>query len=296
MKGAALSRGDRVFNIVNFLLLFAFTIIILYPIIYIISCSFSSPQAVMGGRVRLLPVDFSLAGYIAVFNYDSIWVGYANTIFYTLVGTAVNVVMTVLAAYPLSRKDFYGRGIFTFIVTFTMFFSGGMIPNYLLVTKLGLYNTRWALILPTAISVWNVIITRTYYQVTIPDALLEAAKLDRCNDFQFVWHVVLPLSSTIMAVNILFYAVGHWNSYFDAMLYISDDKLVPLQIVLRRILVLNSVNSKMMGNAVAYSARVGLRELLKYSLIVISTAPIMILYPFLQKYFIKGVMIGSVKG
>lgn len=290
------SVEDLIFDVVIYVFIIIFVIAITYPIIYIISCSFSSSQAVIGGRVNLLPVEFSLEGYKTIFNYDSVWIGYRNTIIYTFVGTFINVIMTILAAYPLSRKDFYGRGIFTFIFTFTMFFSGGLIPTYLLVTHMGMRNSMWALIIPTAVSVWNIIITRTYYQNTIPDELLEAAKLDRCNDFQFVLYIVLPLSGAITAVNVLFYAVEHWNAYFQAMIYLTDEELFPLQLILRKILILNSVDGKMMTNAAAYSAKVGLKELLKYSLIIVSSAPMMILYPFVQKYFVKGVMVGSLKG
>lgn len=290
------SVEDLIFDIVIYVFIIVFVLAITYPIVYIISCSFSSSQAVIGGRVKLLPVDFSLEGYQTIFNYDSVWVGYRNTILYTFVGTVINVIMTILAAYPLSRKDFYGRGIFTFIFTFTMFFGGGLIPTYLLVTRMGMRNSMWALIIPTAVSVWNIIITRTYYQNTIPNELLEAAKLDRCNDFQFVIYIVLPLSGAITAVNVLFYAVEHWNAYFQAMIYLTDEDLFPLQLILRKILILNSVDGKMMTNAAAYSAKVGLKELLKYSLIIVSSAPMMILYPFVQKYFVKGVMVGSLKG
>lgn len=290
------SREDRIFNSVVMVFLCAFVLAIMYPIIYIVSCSFSSAQAVMGGRVFLWPVDFSLDGYKTIFNYKAVWTGYLNSIYYAVIGTAINVFLTILCAYPLSRKDLFGRGLFTFLITFTMLFSGGMIPTYLLVSNLGLINTRWSMIFPTAISVWNVIITRTYYQNTIPGEMLEAARIDGCDDFLFLLKVVLPLSSAITAVNVLFYAVGHWNSYFDAMLYLHDESMYPLQIVLRKILVLNSIDSKMMNRAAAYATKVGIKELLKYSLIIVASLPMMILYPFLQKYFVKGVMIGSLKG
>ena len=287
---------DRIFDIVTYIMLCTIVISIAYPIIYIISCSFSSPQAVMGGRVWLLPVEFSLAGYETIFSYSAVWSGYANTIFYTVAGTFVNLAMTILAAYPLSRKDLYGRGIFTLIITFTMFFGGGMIPSYLLISKLGLINTRASMIIPSAISVWNVIITRTFFQNTIPDEMLEAARIDGCSDIKFLLRIVIPLSSTIIAVNLLFYGVGHWNSYFDALLYLNKADLHPLQMVLRRVLILNSFEGRISFQMSSYSARVGIRELLKYSLIIVATAPMMVVYPFLKNYFVKGVMIGSLKG
>ena len=289
-----MTPGDILFKVFVYLFLILFVLSILYPLIYILSCSFSSAQAVTSGRVRFLPVEPSLEGYSVVFEFDGIWRSYANTILYTFVGTLVNVIMTVLTAYPLSRKDFYGKGIFTFIIMFTMFFGGGLIPTYLLVTKLGMRNSMWALIIPPAISVWNVIITRTYFQNNIPIDLLEAAKLDQCDDFHFLWLIVLPLSGAILAVNVLFYAVGHWNAYFDAMIYLTEEAKFPLQLMLRKILVLNSFTGKV--SAAAMSKRSGTTELLKYSLIVIASAPMLILYPFVQKFFVKGVMIGSIKG
>lgn len=288
--------SDIVFNIINNIFLTICLIVVLYPLIYILSASFSSPQAVTSGRVWLFPVDFSLEGYKAVFENDSIITGYANTIFYTVVGTALNLVMTIMAAYPLSRKDFYGRNIFMFFFTFTMIFNGGLIPTYLLVSQLGLINTRWVLIIIGAISVWNVIITRTYYQNTIPDELLEAAQLDGCSDIRFIWSVVLPLSKAITAVLVLFYGVGHWNEFFNAFIYISKKELYPLQIVLRDILVMNSIDPNMVVDTELMVAKQGLADLLKYSLIIVASAPILCLYPFVQKYFVKGVMIGSIKG
>ncbi|AEE97004.1 carbohydrate ABC transporter permease [Mahella australiensis] len=290
------TRADVIFNAVNNTFLIICLIVVLYPLIYIVSASFSSPQAVTSGKVWLFPVDFSLAGYKAVFENDYILTGYGNTIIYTVVGTAVNLVMTVLAAYPLSRKDFYGRDAFMFLFAFTMIFNGGLIPTYLLVSQLGLINTRWALIIPGAISVWNVIITRTYYQNTIPDELLEAAQLDGCSDIQFIWSVVLPLSKAITAVLVLFYGVGHWNEFFNAFIYLSKKELYPLQIVLRDILIMNSIDPNMVADTELMVAKQGLADLLKYSLIVVASVPVLCIYPFVQKYFVKGVMIGAIKG
>lgn len=288
-------KGDRVFTIVNDLLLLLGFLIVLYPLIYILSSSFSAPKAVATGKVILWPVDFSLRGFEAVFEHKAIVTGFLNTIFYTVAGTAVNIVMTVMAAYPLSRKSLPGRRVLLFLFTFTMIFNGGLIPSYLLNSDLGLINTRAVMIIPLAISVYNVIICRTFFESTIPDELLEASQIDGCSHFRFLLQMVVPLSKSIIAVLVLYYALGHWNSYFQAFIYITDRSKFPLQIILRDILVLNSVND-IIADPQLYAARQGMAELLKYSLIVVSSAPFMIAYPFVAKHFVKGVMIGSVKG
>ncbi|ULL19823.1 carbohydrate ABC transporter permease [Paenibacillus sp. H1-7] len=284
------------FTIINYTILSLFLITIMYPLIYIVSASISSSEAVISGAVWLWPIDPTLDGYSAVFKHKLIWSGFMNSIFYTVAGTAINVVMTILAAYPLSRKDFYGKNVFMFLFVFTMMFSGGLIPTYLVVKDLGLLNTTWSMLLPGALGVWNMIITRTYFQTTIPDELLEASQLDGCTDFQFIWKIVLPLSGPIIAVITLFYAVGHWNSYFNALIYLKNQNLYPLQLVLRDILVQNDVDLNMLMDVAEQAKREGLRELLKYSLIVVATVPLLVVYPFVQKYFVKGVMIGSLKG
>lgn len=290
------SRGDRIFTVCNYIFLSLLVLSVLYPLIYVLSASLSSTNAVASGRVWLFPVEFSLLGYKTIFEYSKIWTGYGNSLFYMVVGTTVNVVLTILAAYPLSRRDFYGRGIFMFLFVFTMMFNGGLIPNYLLVQDLGLLNSRWALIIPNALSVFNVIITMSFFKSTIPNELLESAQLDGCNDFKFLYKVVLPLSAPIIAVISLFYAVGHWNSYFSALIYLRDASLFPLQLILRDILVQNSVDPSMMGDATQLANKIGLQQLLKYSLIVVSSLPVLIAYPFVQRFFVKGVMIGSLKG
>ncbi|NYE03475.1 multiple sugar transport system permease protein/putative aldouronate transport system permease protein [Bacillus niacini] len=290
------SRGDRIFTVCNYIFLSLLVLSVLYPLIYVLSASLSSTNAVASGRVWLFPVEFSLLGYKTIFEYSKIWTGYGNSLFYMVVGTTVNVVLTILAAYPLSRRDFYGRGIFMFLFVFTMMFNGGLIPNYLLVQDLGLLNSRWALIIPNALSVFNVIITMSFFKSTIPNELLESAQLDGCNDFKFLFKVVLPLSAPIIAVISLFYAVGHWNSYFSALIYLRDASLFPLQLILRDILVQNSVDPSMMGDATQLANKIGLQQLLKYSLIVVSSLPVLIAYPFVQRFFVKGVMIGSLKG
>jgi putative aldouronate transport system permease protein len=291
------SGKDRFFTFINYLILSLFTILVFYPLVYIVSASFSSAAAMTAGKVWLWPVEPTLEGYEAVFRNKMIWIGFRNSFLYTIIGTAVNVAMTILAAYPLSRKDLFGRNPIMFLFVFTTLFTGGLIPNYLLVKELGMLNSMWALILPGALSVWNMIITRTYFQTTIPTELLEASQLDGCNDFQFVRKIVLSLSGPIIAVITLFYAVGHWNQYFNALIYLKTPTLYPLQIVLRDILIQNQVDSSMFGGDVMEAAkRDGLRELLKYSLIIIATAPLMVIYPFVQRHFVKGVMIGSLKG
>jgi multiple sugar transport system permease protein/putative aldouronate transport system permease protein len=288
--------ADRTFTIINYLILTIFLIIVLYPLIYIVSASFSSGRAVTTGKVWLWPVDVTLDGYQAIFKHKLLMTGFYNSLFYTGVGTAVNIVMTILAAYPLARRNLFGGGFIMMLFVFTLVFSGGLIPTYLVVQDLGLLNTRWALIIPGALSVWNVIITRTFFQQSIPEELREAAQLDGCSDFRFLRDCVIPLSGPIIAVNALFYAIGHWNSYFTAMIYISDQSLYPLQLVLREVLVQGNVDLTMVSDVRELLARQNLRELLKYSLIVVASVPLLIVYPFVQKHFVRGVLIGSLKG
>ncbi|MBE9917568.1 carbohydrate ABC transporter permease [Paenibacillus donghaensis] len=288
--------SDRLFTIVNYTVLTLIMIIVLYPLVYVVSASFSSSSAVLSGRVWLWPVEPTLDGYRAVFKNGMVVRGFMNTLFYTLAGTGINLLFTVLAAYPLSRKDFRGRNIFMLLFVFTMMFNGGLIPTYLLVKNLGMIDTVWSMLIPAALSVWNVIIMRTYFQTTIPGELLEASQLDGCTDFRFLLRIVLPLSGPILAVIALFYAVGHWNQYFNAMIFLKRAELYPLQLILRDILVQNEVNIDMLGDAKTAAARQGLRELLKYSLIVVTSVPLLVVYPFVQKFFVKGVMIGSLKG
>lgn len=290
------SRSDKTFDIVVLIILTLLLIQVLYPLVYIVSASFSSPSAVTSGKVVLFPVDFSLDGYKAVFENKDIWLGYKNTIIYTVFGTFINVAVTLMAAYPLSRRDLGGRGILTFFFTFTMLFGGGMIPNYILIRELHLMNTRWAILLPGALSVYNMIVARTFIQNNIPDELLEASQLDGCSDTKYFFRIILPLSKAIIAVLVLFYGVGHWNAYFNAFLYLNDRNLYPLQIFLREILVNNTMDLNSFTDPTLLEAKQGLADLLKYSLIIVASVPVLCLYPFAQKYFVKGVMIGSVKG
>ena len=288
--------ADRAFVISNYVVLFIFLLVVAYPLIYVVSASFSSPSAVVSGQVWLWPVDFTMAGYEAVFRDDRIWIGFRNSLFYAVAGTTVNVIMTILAAYPLSRKDFGGRNVIMFLFVFTMLFSGGLIPTYLVVKQTGMLNTPWAMIIPGAILVYNMIITRTFFQQTIPDELLEAAQIDGVSDFRFVRDVVLPLSGPIIAVNALFYAVAHWNSFFNALIYLTNPDLFPLQIILRDILVQDNIDPATMQNIQEALARQELARVLKYSLIVVATVPLLVVYPFVQKHFVRGVLIGSLKG
>ncbi|NMM54720.1 carbohydrate ABC transporter permease [Paenibacillus aquistagni] len=290
------SRGDRVFDMFNLLILGLFLITVLYPLIYVVSASFSSPAAVIGGRVWLWPVDISFEGYAAVFRHRLIWTSFMNTITYTLLGTVISLVITVLAAYPLSRKDFKGRKGFTLLFVFTMMFNGGLIPMYLLVRGLGMLDTLWAMVIPSALSVWNVMIMVTYFRTSIPEELLESAQIDGCNDFTYLLRIVLPLSGPIIAVMTLFYGVDQWNQYFNALIFLKSEVRFPLQLVLRDILIQNQVSQETLGDVSTAAARQGLRELLKYSLIVISSLPLLAVYPFVQKFFVKGIMIGSIKG
>lgn len=292
------SRTDLVFLIAVHICLFLVLAVVLYPLIFIISSSFSSTDAVRQGRVWLFPVEPSVDGYKAVFSHPQILRGYYNSAVYAFWGTIVSVATTIMIAYPLSRKEFVGRGVITFLFVFTMLFSGGLIPTYMVVKGTGLLNTRLALIIPSAIGVWFVIISRTFFQSNIPQELAEVAEIDGCSDFHFIWSIVLPLSKPIIAVLALMYAVAKWNAYFEALIYLHDEDLYPLQIILRQILILNQnmAHNFRRLRTDQILARRGIAELLKFSLIIVASAPLLILYPFIQKYFIKGILIGSLKG
>lgn len=288
--------GDRAFMVVLYILLSLVLLVVLLPLIYVVAASFSEPQAVISGKVWLWPVNPTLKGYAAVFKNPKIWVGFGNSIFYTVVATCVNLMMTMLCAYPLSRKEFRGRNVVTGLMVFTMYFSGGLMPSYLLINNLHLIDTRAVMIIPLAMNMFYVIIARTYINSTVPDALYEAASIDGCTPIRFLFAIVFPLSAPILAVLTLYYGIGHWNSYFHAMIYLNTDSKNPLQIFLREILVQNQIDPTMMQDVKALEAKRGLTDLLKYSLIVVASVPVMCIYPFVQKYFVKGVMIGAVKG
>jgi putative aldouronate transport system permease protein len=262
---------------------------------FVLIASFSDPVFVNSGQVFLIPKGITLQGYEKIFEYQKIWTGYRNTIIYTVVGTSINVIMTILAAYPLSRPDFAGRKPLMFVFVLTNFFSGGLIPTFLLIKNLNILNTLWVMVLPPALSVYNMIIARTFFMHTIPGELLDAASLDGCGNTRFLTSVVLPLSMPIIAVLALYYAVYHWNSYFNAMIYLSDDKRYSLQLILREILIELNIQDTMMDTMDFYE-RQKTADLVRYVSIVVAIIPMMILYPFLQRYFVKGVMIGSLKG
>ena len=290
------SAGDKAFIILVYVLLSAVMLIVLYPLIYIVSASFSDPQAVVSGKVMLWPVDVTLRGYKAVFRNPKILTGFMNSFIYMGVGTVVNLIMTMLCAYPLSRKEFTARNKIAALFVFTMYFSGGLMPTYMIVNKLGLINTRWAMIIPSAMSTYNMIIARTYMVNSIPDELYEAAQIDGCSPFKYLLKVVVPLCKPILAVLTLYYGIAKWNNYFDAMLYINDASLQPLTIVLREILIQNQIDPTMLTDASAIAKLQGMTELLKYAVIVVASVLVLAIYPLVQKYFVKGVTIGAVKG
>ncbi len=294
------SVGDRIFLVCVYIFVTLALIVTLYPLIYILSASMSDPAAVRTGRMVLWPVDVTLQGYRVILQNSSLWRGYYNTIIYTVVGTSINLLLTIPAGYVLSREDFQLRGFVTKMMVITMFISGGMIPTYILVNNLGITNTMWALVLPGAASVYNIVITRVFMKTTIPDELTEAAVMDGANNFKIFTAVVLPLSKPIIAVMALFYGIGHWNNFFNALLYLDDRSLYPLQMVLREILVLQDLASNpdiiSEEQALYAHSQQQLAAVMKYGVMVVATAPVIMVYPFLQKYFVKGVMLGSIKG
>ncbi|MGF9696711.1 MULTISPECIES: carbohydrate ABC transporter permease [Paenibacillus] len=290
------SRGDIWFDVINLVLLSLIMLLVLFPLYFVLIASFSDPNQIYSGNVWLFPKGFTLDGYIRIFSDSSIWIGYANSILYAGVGTLIGVAVTVFAAYPLARKNLMGKSVIMWFLMITMFFSGGLIPTYLLIKDLQMLDTIWALVIPGAGSVFNVIIVRTFFQSSIPDELWEAASIDGCSNTRFFWSIVMPLSKSIIAVMVLYHVVGFWNGFFDALIYMNDESKYPLQLVLRNILVQNQVNSGMMVDVESYAAKMRVTELIKYGVIIVSSLPLLILYPFLQKYFVKGVMIGSIKG
>lgn len=291
------TTGDQVFDALNYGAVILFTLLVLYPLYVIVISSVSEPIAVALGQVSLAPRGFTLEGYEAVFKDSRVWSGYLNSIFYTFLGTTLNVACTVLGGYALSRKDLVGGTAIMLFLVFTMYFEGGLIPTFLLVRSIGLYGSRLALIILDAVWVYLIIIARTYYRSTVPDELREASVVDGCTNVQFFLHVVLPLSAALTAVLALFYGVAHWNQYFKALIYLRSEEKWPLQLVLHQILVLqNMIANDPDASHEALNAAFGRAELVKYSLIIVASVPMMLLYPFVQRYFVKGVMIGSVKG
>lgn len=299
----ARSLDDKIFDAVTFIILTLIFVIVAYPLYFIIISSISDPKAVAAGEVVLFPVGFSLDGYMEVFKTKTVMRGFTNSLLYTAVGVSINLFVTLPTGYALSRKDFYGKKSITLFYIVTMFVSGGLMPTYLVIRNLSMINTIWALVIPGSLSVYNMIVCRTFFTTTIPDELLEAAKIDGCGNTKFFFSIVLPLSGAITAIMVLYYGIGHWNSYFSALIYITNREKWPLQLELRSILIENSLAQSaatMMAStpeAIEEKNRLAaLMEMMKYSLIIISTIPVMILYPFIQKHFVKGVTIGSVKG
>jgi len=298
------ANSDKIFEFVNRLILIALTVIVAYPLYFVVIASISSPAAVNFGEVLLLPKEINFTGYSFVLKDQELWNGYLVTIILTLVGTTVNLAITLTGAYALTKTKLPGIKIIMFLITFTMFFGGGLIPTYILVSKLHLRNTLWAMILPNAVSVYNLILVRTYFMKNVPSEIIDASKIDGCSDFILFLKIVLPLSSPIIATMALFYGVGHWNQFFTALIYISDEKLFPLQLVLRNLLLTgNTAMTEMISsggltaeNAEYISELMQRAEILKYAIIIVSTVPVLVAYPFLQKYFMRGIMAGSLKG
>ena len=276
-KFRSYSINDKIFYIITGFLLTAFFIIVLYPCIYVVSASFSSGSAVEAGRVILWPVDFSLEGYKAVFHTPSVWIGFRNSLFYTIAGTLINILVTMIAAYSLARPDLPGRNGIMLFFTFTMFFSGGMITGYMLVRSLHILNTIWAMLIPGALGVYNLIIARTFIESNIPTELLEAAQMDGCSDIRFFASIVLPLSKAVIAVLVLFYGVSHWNSYFNAMIYLNDKELYPLTIYLKEILMASQIDPSTVADPELQNQIARMAAVIKYALIVVSMIPILIL-------------------
>jgi len=288
------TKSDKVFNVVNTLILFVILLIIAYPLYFVFIASISDPIKAASGQVTWRPVGFTLAGYEKILHFKRIWIGYRNTIFYAILGTCISLSLTITLAYPLSRKDFKLRNVIMYMITFTMFFNGGMIPTYLVINEMGLLNTIWAVVLPSAITAQHVIIVRTFYQ-GLPTELTEAAAIDGATNFKAFWYIVLPLSKAVIAVIALYVASSLWNSYFGPMIYLYDTDKYPLQLFLRQILLQNDMEGADI-DASSTAEQGQIANLIKYGVIIVASMPMMMLYPFIQKFFVKGVMIGSVKG
>ena len=288
--------SDDVFNAVLVAIVLLWLVIVLYPLIYIVSCSFSSGTAVSTGKVLLWPVEPGIGGYKIVFSHKAVWSGYANTLFYTVFGSIISLIVTMLMAYPLSRRDFSGRKVIMTLVIITMFFGGGLIPSYILVSGLGLTNTRAVILILGALSTGNMIVMRTFFQNSIPHDLLEAAKLDCISDFGYLLKVVIPLSKPVISVILLYCVVAHWNAYFTPLIYLRDRNLFPLQLILQEILSATRIDATQIADSEVLAGIANQVDAMKYSLVVVATVPMLVVYPFVQKFFEKGVMIGSLKG
>jgi len=294
MKRFTLS--DRGFDWINTIFLLIILVLIVYPLIFVLSASISDPQAVSSGRMWLWPVDITFKGYERVFANDAIWLGYKNTIIYTFVGTAIHLFVLLPCAYALSRKELMAKKLILWFILFTMLFNGGLIPTYLVVQSLGMLDTMWAIIIPNVVGAWSILVARAFFQQSIPDQLVEASKIDGASDFYIFIRVVLPLSLPIIAVMALFHAVNLWNQYFNALIYLSDRDKYPLQLILREILVVNQMQlNDPGGSAESLVDQVKTAGLIKYAVIIVSSLPLLLVYPFVQRFFVQGVLIGSIK-
>ncbi|WP_040978627.1 carbohydrate ABC transporter permease [Oceanobacillus jeddahense] len=292
--------SDKGFDVLNTIFVTIIVILIVYPLIFVLSASISSPAAVNTGKMWLWPVDISFNGFKTVFQNEAIWSGYRNTIIYTVVGTILHLAILLPCSYALSRKEVVGKQFIMWFILFTMLFNGGLIPTYLVIQSLGMIDTMWAIVVPNVVGAWSILVARAFFQQSIPDQLVEASKIDGATDFQIFFKIVLPLSMPIIAVMALFHAVGLWNQYFNALIYLSDETKYPLQLILREILILNE---GMMsggagaegGSASSFAEQIETASLIKYAVIIVSSLPLLIVYPFVQRFFVKGVLIGSVK-
>ena len=287
------SKGDKAYYIITYIILGILAALVIYPLYFIVIASFSSTDAVLGGKVFLYPVDIDLTGYVKVFQRTDIWIGYANTIWYTIAYTIISVLFTVTAAWALSRKNLPFRKFWIFFFTLTMFFGGGLIPFYNVVSSLKMLNTPLAIILPGTVSAWNLFMAKTFFQTGVSDSIIEAAEIDGANRFRVFFSVVLPISMPIVAVLSLYYAVGQWNSYFNAMIFLQNEKMYPLQLVLKEIL--TTAESSVGGSGETMLEQFRLANQLKYVSVIVSSLPVFLLYPFVQKYFAQGVLVGSLK-
>ena len=285
--------SDKIFYLLNYIFLGFLALVILYPLYFIIIASISDPDAVLGGDVILFPVGLTLSGFEAILQRTDVWFGYLNTIIYTVLTVVLSLVVTIPAGWALSRKRLWGKKFFMIYFIIPMFFGGGLIPFYNVMSSLKLINTAWAVILPSILSVWNLFMTRTFFESSIPDGLVEAARIDGASEFRIFFSLVLPLSKAILAVMALYYAVGQWNSYFNAMIFLQDENLYPLQLILREILIASETTTGGSGETILEQYR--LANQIKYVSVIVSSAPVIMLYPFVQKYFAQGAMIGSLK-
>ena len=295
--GMKMTGSDIAFTVIVYAILILALVVVAYPLIYVVSASFSAPSAVSSGQVVLWPVKPTLIAYKTVIAYKNIWIGYRNSLAYMIVGTSMALILNVMAAFPLSRREFVGRRFFTLVLAVTMYVSGGLVPTYLLINSLHMLDTFWVMVVPGATSVWHIVMIRTYFNNSIPEELYEAGQLDGCSDFYYMIRVLVPLSGPIMAVIALYTAVGIWNAYFNGMIYLTKQELYPLQLFLRNILTLGqNINIDDIDNIAEAQDLIGLSNLMKYAVIVVASVPVMMIYPFIQRFFVKGVVVGSIKG